>query len=720
MVTLVLAAVALQSSLVAQADFGDGASQWKKPEGAVVFDTSDYRVGKAMRMPVGRLEGKPIWDEALAQVVAVPIAASRSLELSFWARSPEGCRVSAFVQSGKPPFPDAARRELKLTPDWARYALRLVSPGYAAGEAIFGLHLNLDKGIVEVGGFKFGDLARAPGEPVFPYSLMPASGLGGLTAAGPATIAAAGGGIRVKVSAKPEAQPWETIIHVPATQAIRSGEVVSIRAKMRSAVRSKVSFNYEMTAAPNSKFLSQMVRVSSDWREYKFAAVAPSSFAAGEARLAIFLGYGPGEVEIAELEVMNQGPGEPGRFRGPIDFFGGELNPDTWRAGAEARIEKIRKGNLKVVIVDPSGNPIPGAKIQVEQVRHAFKFGTAAPAFLLAGKDETAQKFRQTLLRLFNTVTFENDLKWQTLGEPNYGAVDEAMKFLRANDIAVRGHNFVWGSRRNLPTGLWEKTDDQVRAILDERISSNAARFKGQLYLWDVVNEAVSERELWDRLGWKDFAKTFKTARAADPTVHLCYNDFNWTEENAVGKAPRLRGQELLRDALAQGAPIDVIGLQCHLGPPLTPVKRVLEIVDSLAAEFNKPMEVTEFDMGGINDPKFQAAYTADYLTAMFSHPKVQGFIWWGFWEGAHWRAAEGGAIVKRDWSSTPSLEAYEGLVKGKWWTKADLVGNARGATQVRAFYGTHRVTATLGGRTVSQTVDLPKGRDLTATIVLR
>ena len=76
----------------------------------------------------------------------------------------------------------------------------------------------------------------------------------------------------------------------------------------------------------------------------------------------------------------------------------------------------------------------------------------------------------------------------------------------------------------------------------------------------------------------------------------------------------------------------------------------------------------------------------------------------WGFWEGANWIPQL--SLLKRDWTPTPAGIAYRNLVFKEWWTRWDGRAGADGRVEVRAFYGTHRITS--GGRTA--TVDLRKG----------
>ncbi len=228
---------------------------------------------------------------------------------------------------------------------------------------------------------------------------------------------------------------------------------------------------------------------------------------------------------------------------------------------------------------------------------------------------------------------------------------------------------------------------------------------KGRLYLWDVVNEAGSNTQLWDEIGWEAFADCFRWARAADSNVELCYNDYGILRDDRAYKEKVAKRIQYLLD---HDAPVQVLGLQAHMGLPFTPIDRVLELMDEWA-EFGLPLEITEFDIGCWDD-KEHGQYVRDFMTAAFSHPKLQSFIMWGFWEGSHWRSKVGAAMFRRDWSKRPAQEAWEDLVFGDWWTNWDGATNAEGTANLRAFYGKHTVTVESGGRTATADIELLPG----------
>jgi hypothetical protein len=143
----------------------------------------------------------------------------------------------------------------------------------------------------------------------------------------------------------------------------------------------------------------------------------------------------------------------------------------------------------------------------------------------------------------------------------------------------------------------------------------------------------------------------------------------------------------------------------------------VVEILDEMAT-LGKRLEITEYDLG-VWDERVHGQHMADFLTACFSHPAVDGFIIWGFWEGAHWRAAEGGAMFRRDWQPRAAAKEWERLVKGAWWTRASLNTTRQGLAKTRAFYGTHRITVTAGSKRAVATITTRKGQPAGVTIRL-
>jgi GH35 family endo-1,4-beta-xylanase len=715
--TVVVGQAAPPPNLFVNGSFANGIESWTGLDpasaDAKVVTTTEPKVPRALQVTLRAKSDVPTWGVAVTQRVNVDLKRGEPVILSFWGRSETQNKVSAFLQQGQSPYTDSFREQVTLTPQWHQYAVEgVIANDYGKGETQAGLHLNFGPGTIQLGEFQ---LYRMPVEdrPTGPVSLISNGDFRGDISGtwdqrwveGEVVPGGApkGNAWRLTVQPKTGANPWDHSVGQVSTARIYPGDTVYFRALMRSPTRSRVGVMYEQATEPHTKYLSTLALLTPEWKEYKFAAAVAKGFAPGAAKLTLFLGYGPGTVEIADVRVENMGRTPLKDLAQTVDYYGGVTPSNSWRKAALERIERIRKGDLTIVVQGRNGKPVPGATVKVEQLRHAFKFGTAAPAALIAGTDATSEKFRSVLARNFNTVTFENDLKWNSL-KPDYTAVDQAMKWLEANKFDVRGHNFVWGSYQYLPAGFKEMSDAELRETIRKRVFDAGARFRGKLYLWDVVNEAVSERELWERLGWDTFAQVFKWAREADPKAQLAYNDFNITEEAQAGRGHRDMVHDRINKLLSAGAPLDVIGIQAHVGVPMTPMDRVLEIYDEMG-KYGKPLEITEYDLG-VQDDKVNGEHMRDFVTAAFSHPKVQAFIMWGFWEGAHWRAQEGGAMYRRDWTPRPAALAWEDLVRRQWWTNASAKTGRNGQAKVRAFLGSHRITVNAKGK--SYTLEVP------------
>jgi len=283
--------------------------------------------------------------------------------------------------------------------------------------------------------------------------------------------------------------------------------------------------------------------------------------------------------------------------------------------------------------------------------------------------------------------------------------VNRATDWCKAHDIDVRGHCLLWGSYQHMHVPFRVLRGEALREACRSHVTDYATRMRGKLYLWDVVNEAGGNVEVWDEIGWEAFADSFRWARAADPGVKLCYNDYAIIDDNRNYTRKAAARVQYLLD---HNAPVDVLGIQAHMNTPLIPMPLLLERLDQWAA-FGKDLEITEYDLGCLDD-KIHGEYKRDILTAAFSHPRMKSFIMWGFWEGSHWRAKEGGAMLRRDWSKRPAAEAYEDLVFNQWWTKWQGATGPHGSVGLRAFYGRHEITAQAGGKTARTTVVLTPG----------
>lgn len=515
-------------------------------------------------------------------------------------------------------------------------------------------------------------------------------------------------------------QPWTPQLSLVVPGETRAGQSVRFRFWARSAGGSRVGLIHELNAAPNTKALDTLVRLTPEWKEFAFAYQA-LAFGARTAALRVRLGLDVGTVEFAgwRLEDWSGETTVPPSIG--FDAYGGQAVDDSWRESALERIRQIRMGGLRVKVVDAEGQPIHLARVEVEQLRHSFKFGTAIADGPLFSNTTDGDKYRATIRRLFNYAVPENATKWNFQDGNGWPTASRMLDWCAENGLPVRGHNLFWPSYQYMPTAVRDLRGQALRDAIEMRVKDATSRTRGRVVLWDVINEAVTNTEVI-RDGGRDLLwKTFQWAREIDPEMGLVYNDYNISNVRAGASDPQRQGiMRVIREMIDNGAPITMLGDQGHMNVPLTPMPRVLATWDELG-QFGLPLEITEFDvvLGGIRDEEAQGKYLADYMTAAFSYPAMKSFLLWGFWDGAHWLSAQGGGMYRRDWSPRPMAEAYERLVLGEWWTREKGVTDDTGEWSTRGFLGRHRVRVTVGETTQTMEVDLTESGDGVREVVV-
>jgi endo-1,4-beta-xylanase len=137
---------------------------------------------------------------------------------------------------------------------------------------------------------------------------------------------------------------------------------------------------------------------------------------------------------------------------------------------------------------------------------------------------------------------------------------------------------------------------------LKDHIFAVAGRYKGKIYAWDVVNEAVDDSDdttqVYRKSNWykicngPDFIEAaFRYAHEADPQAKLYYNDYN--SEHPV---KREKIYKLLKKLIDDHVPIDGVGMQAHWklnDPSPEELRKALDEVTSLGLK----VQFTELDI---------------------------------------------------------------------------------------------------------------------------
>jgi endo-1,4-beta-xylanase len=229
-----------------------------------------------------------------------------------------------------------------------------------------------------------------------------------------------------------------------------------------------------------------------------------------------------------------------------------------------------------------------------------FTIGVAVSPMSITGPQS------DLILKHFGSMTCENVMKPQPIhpeeNKYSWENADLIANYAKSNGLKLRGHTLVWHSQ----SPAWIFKDAQgnpapkelVVQRLKEHITQVVTRYKGTVYAWDVVNEAIADGEgIYRESNWyktcgpEYIALAFKFAHEADPNALLFYNDYN--TENP---AKREKIYNMIKGLLDAGVPIHGLGLQGHWSISNPSESQLRESLD-LYSKLGIKLQVTELDV---------------------------------------------------------------------------------------------------------------------------
>lgn len=315
--------------------------------------------------------------------------------------------------------------------------------------------------------------------------------------------------------------------------------------------------------------------------------------------------------------------------------------------------------------------------------------GVHMGAAFVQGNDEAI--FRSTLVEHFSSTTAP--LYWEstqrTPGVFDFTIPDEVVELAEVNGLRVRGHPLVWG-RLGLP-GYVRATSsaEELRALLRGQLEAVLGRYRGRIRQYDAVNEPITflggddgtgglDANVFYRLlgpGW--VREALDLVHEIDPDAALFVNEFG-----VMAPGPKQeRFYALIRDLVADGAPITGVGFQGHIRPPFLldydPTEAEIEAAVRRFTALGLRVEITEVDV--TIDPAVAGALEAQAETyrrltlGCFRVPGCDGITTWGVTDKYTWIRdffAVDGAPLLFDASFTPKpayfavAEALETLLR--------------------------------------------------------
>ena len=232
-----------------------------------------------------------------------------------------------------------------------------------------------------------------------------------------------------------------------------------------------------------------------------------------------------------------------------------------------------------------------------------FRIGAAVSPRVLSERGDLIRQH-------FNSLTAENEMKYDRI-EPEEGCfrfeqADAIVAFARAMGVKIRAHAPVWhnqtpawmyrdGDRPASPELIFERIDRHTKAMCE--------RYGGDVYCWDVVNEATRDgapgpgedpvyrsSEYFRLCGPGFIEAAFRSMDRYAPDAQLFYNDYS---ECVPEKRDRIVA--LIRALRERGCRVDGVGMQQHhFAPPdYDEIKRSIDIYASMGLRIH----VTELDI---------------------------------------------------------------------------------------------------------------------------
>jgi len=300
--------------------------------------------------------------------------------------------------------------------------------------------------------------------------------------------------------------------------------------------------------------------------------------------------------------------------------------------------EQISNLRREVTVVKMA---IPPLRVLAE--RCGIYIGAAVERSLLDIPD-----YAYTLKREFNILTTENALKFANVHpQPDTYSFDDAdyiISFAESNGMKVRGHTLVW--HQQLPTWITQGryTREEWINILREHIMTVVGRYRGKIYAWDVVNEAVEDDgtlrdNIWlKNIGPEYIELAFRWAHEADPQALLFYNDYG--AEGLGVKSDAI--YSFIKSLLDKGVPIHGVGLQMHISLENPPNPQEIAANIRRLNDLGLEVHITEMDVRIKTPARWedlikQAEIYREILKVCLSAERCKVFVMWGFTDKHSW-----------------------------------------------------------------------------------
>lgn len=400
----------------------------------------------------------------------------------------------------------------------------------------------------------------------------------------------------------------------------------------------------------------------------------------------------------------------------------------------ENNIDKYRKGDAEITIVDRNGKSVSNATVVIQQQTHEFLFGSNLFVLHQLATPELNQKYESAFTHLFNFATIpfywrelepqQNHLRFKEGSDSIWRRPppDELVKWCKAHGIVIKGHQLLYVKRKFMPDWISANDSSKLKALAGKRMTQLAERYGKDVPIWDAVNEEmarIAKPSQWDAVPHDFLSWAFKKADSLFPkTSELLINDETKTSHYSTQNYV-----DMVQGLLQQHIRVDGIGIQFHMlrpkmfldGEIYTP--EIMHHAYQELSKLGKPLWITEITIPtqGENGLRNQATIVSDIYKLWFSEPKMKGITWWNLGDGTAFGAENNfrGGLLDSAMNPKPSYKVLDQLINHEWKTEITLKTGANGKVNFRGFHGKYLIRVKKGNKTKNFRFQLQSGKSL-------
>jgi len=411
----------------------------------------------------------------------------------------------------------------------------------------------------------------------------------------------------------------------------------------------------------------------------------------------------------------------------------------SWNDPAEIKrvqnnIEKYRKGDAVITILDKNGKPLQNATVIIQQQTHEFLFGSNLFVLHQLATPELNRKYESAFTHLFNFATIpfywrelepeQNHLRFKEGSDSIWRRPppDELVKWCKAHQIVIKGHQLLYVKRKFMPDWISANDSNKLKALAGKRMTQLAERYGKDVSIWDAVNEEmarIAKPAQWDAVPHDFLSWAFKKADSLFPkTTQLLINDETKTSHYSTQNYV-----DMVQGLLRQHIRVDGIGIQFHMLQPdkflngeiYTP--EIMHHAYQQLSTLGKPLWITEITIPtkGHNGLQDQATIVSNIYKLWFSEPQMKGITWWNLGDGTAFGAENNfhGGLLDSAMNPKPSYKVLDQLINHEWKTNMTVKTDANGKATFRGFHGKYTILVKNRNKTQQFNLQLQSGKSI-------